>query len=116
MVGSGTDVRSHRQSRIEIGGTPLHIDTLQRIGVVTDPELVEVGQHTVVGTTATTGTCLNGQLRIFGTDALAHLFKAAMKLDVEVALLVSRQVLRTMVHDRHVGIPLDIVDRRVVGH
>ena len=39
-----------------------------------------------------------------------------MVLDIEMALVVHRQILRTVVQDRHIGIPLDIVDLRIVRH
>ena len=77
MIGGSTDMRCHSDGGEEIGSSPLHIDTLQGIGIVAYPELVEVRQHSVVGTTAATGTCLDGKVGIFGTDALADFLEAA---------------------------------------
>ena len=71
---------------------PLHIDTLQGIGIVAYPELVKVRQHSVVGTTAATGTCLDGKVGIFGTDALADFLEAAVEFDIHVALIILRQI------------------------
>ena len=39
-----------------------------------------------------------------------------MILDIEVTLVVHRQILRTVIQDRHVGIPFNIVDLRVFCH
>ena len=109
-------MRCHSDGGEEIGSSPLHIDTLQGIGIVAYPELVEVRQHSVVGTTAATGTCLDGKVGIFGTDALADFLEAAVKFDVHVALIILRQILRTVVLDRHIGVPLDVIYFRIRGH
>ena len=73
VVGRGGDVRGHGDGGEEIRGAPLHIDALEGIGIVGDPELIEPGQHTPVGTSATRGTGLDGEVGVFGTDALAGL-------------------------------------------
>ena len=43
----------HRDGREEITGAPLHIDALEGIGIVGNPELIEVGKHTPVSATTT---------------------------------------------------------------
>ena len=93
VVGGGGDMTCHGDGREEIAGAPLHIDTLEGIGIVADPELVEVGEYAPVGTSTARGTCLNSDIRELGTDALAYLLETAMVLDIHVALVVHRQVL-----------------------
>ena len=110
------DVRSHRHSGEEIRSTPLHIDALQRVGIVAHPELVEVGQHAVVGTTATAGTGLDNEVGIFSADTFASLGETTVEIDEKVRLLVGRQVRRTEVDDVHVGVPLDIRQVGVSRH
>ena len=58
----------------------------------------------------------DGKVGVFGTDALAHLLKAAMILYIHVALIFFGQVLGTVVHDSHIGIPFDIVYLRIRSH
>ena len=116
MIWGSTDMRCHSDGGEEIGSSPLHIDTLKGIGIVAHPEFVEVRQHSVVGTATATGTRLNDKVWIFGTDTLAHLLKAAMILYIHVALIVFGQILGTMVHDSHIGIPFDIVYLRIRSH
>ena len=116
MVRCGTDVRSHGDGREEIGSTPLHVDALQGIGIIAYPEFIEIRQTSPVGASPTAGTSLDGQVRIFGTDALAYFFESAVIFDVHVALVVFGQIVRTMVHDTHVGIPFDVIDFRIASH
>ena len=52
MVRYGTDVGSHRNSREEIGCSPLHVDSLKGIGVVAYPEFIEPRHDSPVGTSA----------------------------------------------------------------
>ena len=116
VIGRRADVRSHRHGGEEIRRAPLHIDALQRVGVVAHPELVEVGQHAVVGTTAAAGTGLDDKVGIFRADAFASLGETAVEIDEEMRLLVGSQVGRAEVDDVHVGIPLDIGQVRVSRH
>ena len=116
VVRRSRDVRSHGDGREEVACAPLHIDALQGIGVVAHPELVEVGQYTPVGTTATACTRLNGEFGIFCADSLAHAFKSAVILNVEVALVIGGEVVRAVVLDFHVGVPLYIVDFGIFRH
>ena len=39
-----------------------------------------------------------------------------MIFDIKMTLIVHGEVLRTMIHDGHVGIPLDIIDFRIFSH
>ena len=110
------DVRSHRDGREEIRGAPLHVDALQGVGIVAHPELVEVRQESPVGTSATRSAGLDGQVGILFTHPLAHLLETAVVLDVQVALVVHRQILRAVIRDGHIGIPLDIVNVRIFHH
>ena len=98
----------HGDGGEEIGGAPLHIDALQSIGVVAHPELIEVGEKAIVGTSATRSTILYDDIGIFGANALAELNERLVIFDVEVALFFHRQVLAAMIHHRSVGIPLDV--------
>ena len=43
MVGRSRDMAGHSDGGEEVAGAPLHVDALQGIGIVTYPELVEVG-------------------------------------------------------------------------
>lgn len=58
----------------------------------------------------------DGKVGIFGTDALADFLEAAVEFDVHVALIILRQILRTVVLDRHIGVPLDVIYFRIRGH
>ena len=69
------------------------MDTLEGVGVVAHPELVEPREHAPVGTSAAGSTCLDGDIRIFSTDPVADLRKSAVIFDVEMALPVLRKVL-----------------------
>ena len=116
MVGSVRDVGCHGYGREEVAGSPLHIYALQGVGIVACPELVEVWQCAPVDTSAAGSAILYGQFGIFGADALQHLLKAAVIFDEEVALVVGCEILRTVVRDVHVGVPLDVVNLRILGH
>ena len=115
VVRSCTDMRSHRHGREEIAGSPLHVDALECVGIIAHPELIEVRQNAIVGTSSTTGTSLNNHLWILRTNALAHLLESSVVFDVKVTLAVFGEILRTMVHHRCVGIPLNIIKLRIVG-
>ena len=91
----------------EVAGAILHVDALEGIGVVAYPELVETTETPPVGTTTTAGTALNDNIFVLGADAIHHLGKTSM--------VCHREILATMVHDCHVGIPLDISNLRILG-
>jgi len=95
MVGACADMRPHADGGEEIGSAPLDVDTLKCIRIVACPEFVEVGQYTVVDTSAAAGASLYRQLRIAGANASAHVLKTPVVFDVQVALIVFGQVLRT---------------------
>ena len=116
MIGSRTDVGCHGNRRKEIRGAPLHVNALEGIGIVAHPELVEPRQVTPVGTSSAAGTSLDSKVRIFGTDTVAYTLEATMILDVHVALVIMGQVIRTVVHNRHIGVPLDILDFGILAH
>ena len=81
-------MRSHSNGREKVGSTPLHVDSLEGIGVVANPEFVKPGEHTVVCTTATACTCLYGQVGILGADAVKHFGKTFVIVYVEMALII----------------------------
>ena len=65
----------HSDSWEEIAGAILHIDALERIGVVTHPEFIKATKESPVGTTATTGTTLDDYILILGTNTIDDLGK-----------------------------------------
>ena len=78
MVGSSTDVRGHSDGREEMGCSPLHIDTLQGIGIVAYPKLVEVRQIAPVGPSTSRSTVLDDEVGIFCTNALKFFFYSSL--------------------------------------
>ena len=64
------DVLRHSIGWEEETGAILDVDTLQSIGIVADPKLVEVGEQAIVGTSASAGTVLDDEVRILSSDAL----------------------------------------------
>ena len=64
------DVLRHSIGWEEEAGAILDVDTLQSIGIVADPKLVEVGKQAIVGTSASAGTVLDDEVRILSSDAL----------------------------------------------
>ena len=84
MVWCSRDVTCHGNGRVEVRCSPLHAHTLQSIGIVAHPELIEVREQAVVDTSATRSTVLNDHIRIFLTYALAGLDQAFVVFDVEV--------------------------------
>ena len=106
----------HSDGWEEIRGAPLHIDALKSICIIAHPELIKVRQYTPVGTSTTRCTSLDSQIRIFGTNTLTGFLKTTMVLDIKVALIVHSKILRTVIQDRHIGIPLDIIYLRILGH
>ena len=73
MVGGVGDVGCHGYGREEVAGSPLHVDALKGVSIVTGPELVEVWQCAPVDTSATRSAVLDGEVGVFGTDALQYL-------------------------------------------
>ena len=59
---------------------------------------------------------MNHEVRILCAYALKRFYKTAMILDVEVALLIGRQIGRTEVLKRAVGVPFYVCDFRIFGH
>ena len=116
VVRGGTDVRSHCHCREEMRCSPLHIHTLESIGVVAHPELVEVRQIAPVGPSTSRSTVLDDEVGIFCTNALKCLYETAMVFNKQMTLFVGREILRAVVRDVHVGIPLDVVNLRVFRH
>ena len=92
------------------------MDTLKGVCVVAHPEFVKPREDTIIGTSATGCAGLDGHIRIFRTDAVAHLRKTTVILYIQMALLILREILRTMIHDGHVRIPLDVINIRVFCH
>ena len=81
MVRRRADMRAHSYCRIEVGSSPLHIDALQGIGIVADPEFVKPREHAVIGTAAAGRAGLDGEVRVFGSNAVADLGEAAVEFD-----------------------------------
>ena len=115
MIRNGGDMTCHGNGWEEVAGAILHVDALEGIGVVAHPELIETTETTPVGTTSTAGTALDDNILVLGTDAIHHLGKTCMISNIHVTLVCHREILATMVHDRHVGIPLDISNLRILG-
>ena len=115
VVGHSRDVGGHGYGGEEIGSAPLHIDALQTIGVVAHPELIEVREKAIVGTSTTRSTILDDDVWIFCADALAELNERLVIFDVKMALFFHWQVLAAMIHHRSVGIPLDVCNFRIVA-
>ncbi len=116
VIGSRAYVRGHRYSREEIGCSPLHVNPLQGIRIVTDPKLIKPRHYAIIGPSATACAGLNCNIRIFSTDTVTHFSEAAVIFDIHMALPVFRKILRAMVHYRHIGVPLDIVYLRIFRH
>ena len=116
MVGNGTDVRSHGDSREEIRSAPLHVDALEGIGIVTNPELVEPGQDAVTCTTTAAGAGLDDQVGILGADTVTDRRESLMVADIELGLPVGRKIRTAVAADGHVGVPFDVSDAGIVGH
>ena len=110
------DVRSHSYRGEEVGCAPLHVDALQGVGVVARPELVEVRQVAPVDTSAARCAVLDGEVGILGAYALQSLLQSAVIVDVEVALVVGCEILRAVVGDVHVSVPLYVVDFGILRH
>ena len=99
----------------EIAGSILHIDTLQGIRIVTYPELIKTTETSPVGTSTTTGTALDNDILVLSTDTIDNLSKPLMVCDIETTLISGRKILTTMIHDSHIGIPLDIGNLRILS-
>ena len=78
----------HGDCRIEIGGSPLHIEPLQGIGVVAYPEFVEPWHNAVTCSSPAACAGLDGKVRVFLAHPVEHLLKSAMVLDEEVVLIL----------------------------
>ena len=116
VVGRGTHVLGHGESREEHAGAPLDEEALLGIGVVAYPELVKVGHEAVVDAAATAGTVLHDEVGIFLADALEGLEQTELVIDIEMALAVGGEIVAAEVDDVHVGIPLEIVQVGVLLH
>ena len=116
MIRSCADVRCHSNGREEVRCSPLHIYALECIGIVAHPKFIKIGKNTIVGTSATACTCLNSQIWVFGTDALAYFFESFVEFYIHMALFIRRQIVGAMIHDWHVCIPFDISYFRVICH
>ena len=106
----------HGHGRKEIRCPPLHINTLQGIGVVAHPKLVEVGQHTVIGPSPALCASLQGQVGVFLPDTAAYSLKSAMVGYIQMALPVTFKIMRTVIQYTHIGIPLDIIYTGILRH
>ena len=76
----------HSDGWEEIAGTILHVDTLEGIGIIAHPKLVEATEHSPVGSTTTTRTALDNYIFIFGTDTVDNFGKSLMISDIEMTL------------------------------
>ena len=106
MIGHCRNMTSHGYGRIEIGCAPLHVYALQSICIVAYPELIEVGQQTIVGPASPRCTVLDDNIGIFGPDALACFDEPLMVGYVKMTLFL--EILRAVIHDGCIGIPFDI--------
>ena len=72
-------------------------------------------EYAPVGTSAAAGAGLDCDIGILGAYALEGGFETAVIVDVKMALVVGGEILRAVVHNRSVGIPLDIVNTGIFG-
>ena len=107
-------MRRHGVGREEETRSPLDIHALQGIGIVGDPEFIEVGQQAVVGASPTRCAVLDDDIGIFGADALEHLQQSQVVVHIEVRLLVHRQIQRPHILYRGIGIPLQVGNLRIL--
>ena len=84
MVWHSRDMTCHGDGWEEIAGSILHINTLERISIITYPELIETAKESPVCTTTTTSTTLYNNILIFCTNAIDYIRKSAMISDVEM--------------------------------
>ena len=70
MVGACAHVLCHGVGREVHAGAPLDVEALACIGVVTHPELVEIGHQTIVDAPASACAALDDQVGILLADAL----------------------------------------------
>ena len=82
MIRRSTDMRCHSNWREEIRSSPLHINTLQGIRIITDPKFIKSCQYTIISTPATTGTCLHYQVRILKANTFYNLPKTSVIVNV----------------------------------
>ena len=64
VVGTYRNMACHTNGGEELAGSPLYLDAVECIGIVANPELVEIGQCTVIDASPTTGTCHDGDVGI----------------------------------------------------
>ena len=92
VVGRCTHMLSHSAGGEEHRGTPLDEEALLGIGVVTHPELLEIGHQTIVHTATTTCTALDDEFGILLAYALQCTDEASVIVHIEVALAVGGEV------------------------
>ena len=85
------------------------------IGLVRCPHLLEVWHKAVVEATTTRCAELDNYLRVLSSDALENLLQREGKVNIEVALQLHWQVEAMRIVERHIVIPLNVVDVRVSG-
>ena len=108
MVWHSRDMTCHGDGWEEIAGSILHINTLHGIRIITYPKLIKTTEHTPIGTATATCATLNHHILILSTNTVDNLRKSLMISDVEMALIGCRQVLAAMIHNGHIGIPLNV--------
>ena len=109
MVGTGTYVLRHTVDGEEHTGAPLYVKPLACVRIVAHPELFKVRHETIVDTSASACTALDDQIGIFLADALECLDDAQLIVNVQMTLLVGRQVVRTEIGDVIVAVPFDVI-------
>ena len=114
MIRGSTDMLRHRNGRIEIRGPPLDKQTLQGIGIVTNPKLIEIRHYSIADTSATASAGLNHYIRIFSPNPFHHSDQTTVIIYIDMRLLILRQIRRTVVQQFTVCVPLDIGNIRIV--
>ena len=102
---------AHGAGRVEIAEPFLNGKTLNRVGIITRPNLRRVAQHTKIKTVTPGGTGLQKDMGARGKDAFQHLVKPQ---HIAVGQLPARRDSGIKIAHVAVHIPLDIGDGAMV--
>ena len=75
----------------------MYINPLQGICIIRNPKFVEIRKQAIIGASSARGTILYHYIRIFLTDTVQDFQQTEVIVNIEVVLLVLRQIERTMV-------------------
>ncbi len=111
VIRNRTDMRSHSRYRIPQRGSVLNRRTVQRVRVVTGPDLRRVVQHAGVKPSASAAAALDQDLRKPLMKLLQHIVQSQNITVGKFALVLRIQAQTVFVADAAVHIPLHIADR-----